>query len=310
MQRSWFHALLLVAVASPSAEVLPTAAPLPDAASATSRGVEPERPEVAQDTIVVRVGETSSSTITPGTQVTLPILVDPTESGTNVASIGVRVTWATDTMTYVSAVAGDFGSVTLNETDTAGGTLRANSFAAQGTTAAFTVLELTLESSGSQGTTTVRVEVEAIGDELGQSLISQVSTVSHELTIAESPDLWGDPSMDGAITALDALMCLSEVVGRALPPGADATACDVVPDGPSGTFTGLVTSLDALAVLVGQGFKLINITIKVNFIEDAKMISVRIQIREDLIAGWIFRIGLWHRPIQQFIRLFRKLQMQ
>ena len=68
------------------------------------------------------------------------------------------------------------------------------------------------------------------------------------LLIAAVAGLWGDANQDGAITALDALMCLSVAVELDLPEGADPALCDVAPDADAG-FDGTVTSRDALAIL-------------------------------------------------------------
>jgi hypothetical protein len=60
--------------------------------------------------------------------------------------------------------------------------------------------------------------------------------------------VWGDPSGDEVVSSLDALVCLSFVVGKEIPPGFSGALCDVAPDG-AGGFTGAVTALDALAIL-------------------------------------------------------------
>jgi hypothetical protein len=58
---------------------------------------------------------------------------------------------------------------------------------------------------------------------------------------------WGDATLSGAVGAADALVCLSQVVGRAANL-ADTSSCDVFPDG-EGTYTGRITAADALVLL-------------------------------------------------------------
>lgn len=67
------------------------------------------------------------------------------------------------------------------------------------------------------------------------------------LNVAVSVGVWGDANSDKLITALDALVCLSQVVGKDVSQF-DPTGCDVAPDD-GAAFNGTVTALDALAIL-------------------------------------------------------------
>jgi hypothetical protein len=89
--------------------------------------------------------------------------------------------------------------------------------------------------------------IEEITDPVQMSNLLPFLTSITPLHVTVSIGIWGDTNSDKLITALDALVCLSAVVGKDVsmfdPPG-----CDVAPD--SGTeFNGTVSALDALAIL-------------------------------------------------------------
>ena len=141
-------------------------------------------PAPADTIIAVMVGDSAASSITVGNQLTLPIVVDMSQAvGLDIASLQVKVTWSTSIVSYVSTTAGTFGSVTLNETDVATGTLLANLFNGTGTKESFRALLLTF-SGVSAGATAVEVEVTTAGNELGQSLLDKVTTRKHDVTVS------------------------------------------------------------------------------------------------------------------------------
>ena len=141
-------------------------------------------PAPADTIIAVMVGDSAASSITVGNQLTLPIVVDMSQAvGLDIASLQVKVTWSTSIVSYVSTTAGTFGSLTLNETDTASGTFIANLFNGTGTSESFEALTLTF-SGLAAGATAVEVEVTAAGNELGQSLLDKVTTRGHDITVS------------------------------------------------------------------------------------------------------------------------------
>jgi hypothetical protein len=137
------------------------------------------------DTIIaVMVGDSAASSITVGNQLKIPIVVDMSQAvDLDIASLQVKVTWSTSIVSYVSTTAGTFGSLTLNETDVATGTLLANLFNGTGTKESFRALLLTF-SGVSAGATAVEVEVTTAGNELGQSLLDKVTTRKHDVTVS------------------------------------------------------------------------------------------------------------------------------
>ena len=141
-------------------------------------------PAPADTIIAMMVGDSAASSITVGNQLTLPIVVDMSQAvGLDIASLQVKVTWSTSIVSYVSTTAGTFGSLTLNETDVATGTLLANLFNGTGTKESFRALLLTF-SGVSAGATAVEVEVTTAGNELGQSLLDKVTTRKHDVTVS------------------------------------------------------------------------------------------------------------------------------
>ncbi len=134
-------------------------------------------------TILVKPGSTTTSTIGVGDEVSLPVIVDMSGAGgLGIASFDIRLTWDTGVVGYLSSSAGSFGLVTINDSNAGSGELRAVGFAAADATATFTAFHVALQGSAS-GTTTVTVEVLAAGDELGTSLLPQVSTRDHTVTV-------------------------------------------------------------------------------------------------------------------------------
>ena len=130
------------------------------------------------------VGDSAASSVTVGNQLTLPIVVDMSQAlDLDIASLQVKVTWSSSIVSYVSATPGTFGSVTLNETDVATGTLLANLFNGAGTKESFRALLLTFRGV-SAGATAVEVEVTTAGTELGQSVLGNVTTRKHDVTVS------------------------------------------------------------------------------------------------------------------------------
>ena len=136
-----------------------------------------------QPGIRVQLGSSESITLSGGSQVDLPINVDMTRAGDlNIASIDIRVTWNTTNLSFVSASGGNFGSATINDTDSDNGIVRVVVFNATGTTDSFVVFNLSL-LGGAIGDSQVTVEVLAAGDELGQNIIGSLVAVDLTVTV-------------------------------------------------------------------------------------------------------------------------------
>ena len=141
-------------------------------------------PAPADTIIAVMVGDSSTSSITVGNQLALPIVVDMSKAvDLDIASLQVKVTWNASVVSYVSTTPGTFGSLTLNETDVATGTFLANLFNGTGTKESFRALLLTF-SGTSAGAAAVEVEVTTAGNELGQSVLDKVTTRKHDVTVS------------------------------------------------------------------------------------------------------------------------------
>lgn len=103
------------------------------------------------------------------------------------------------------------------------------------------------ESTEGGDTTTVAAVLEEVTDPVQFANLLPFLTGSTPLAVTVSVGIWGDTNSDKVITALDALVCLSAVVGKDVSQF-DPTGCDVAPDN-GAEFNGTVTALDALAIL-------------------------------------------------------------
>ena len=70
-----------------------------------------------------------------------------------------------------------------------------------------------------------------------------------------------------------------------------------------------VVTTEYPALFVRLSFQFGDLTIESDFFVDPEMPGIRIQIGNDLIAGWKFWVGRRHRPIEKFVGFFRQLQV-
>lgn len=112
----------------------------------------------------------------------------------------------------------------------------------------FTVALLWMTAVGEGGDSTDVAPVIEEATELGRfgDLLPYLTAVE-SLRVGVTTGVWGDPNKDKKVTALDALICLSHVVGKDVSQF-DPAACDVAPD-QGDVFIAKVTALDALAIL-------------------------------------------------------------
>jgi hypothetical protein len=71
-----------------------------------------------------------------------------------------------------------------------------------------------------------------------------------------------------------------------------------------------VTKTNCPAFSILPALQLVNPAIELDLFENPEMPCVRIQVRENLIAGWKCRERRGHRPVEKLVRLFRQLQVQ
>ena len=168
-----------------------------------------------------------------------------------IGSIAGRVTFDPAVVRVDSITAGSFGG-TL-ESNTA---MQADSgfvrFAlvqpSPGSESVVEFAKLWLTAVGQGGDSTdIAMVIEEVSDPVQFADLLPFHTGTTPLRVGVSTGIWGDPNRDRKVTALDALICLSGVVGKDVSQF-DLAACDVAPDN-GNSFTGRVTALDALAVL-------------------------------------------------------------
>ena len=103
--------------------------------------------EAAQQ-IVLRVGDPAASNVIPGQVIEIPIVVDMANAAPlSFAGVTFTLGWQPDKLTFVSASLGEFGAVTVNQTDSASGQLVVSGFDAAGTTATVQILTLSLKAN-------------------------------------------------------------------------------------------------------------------------------------------------------------------
>ena len=67
---------------------------------------------------------------------------------------------------------------------------------------------------------------------------------------------------------------------------------------------------DNPAFTILPAFQLVHPAMELNLLENPEVPCVRIQIRDNLIAGWKRRKGRGHRPVEKLVGVFRQLQVQ
>ncbi|MCP6719815.1 MAG: cohesin domain-containing protein [Patescibacteria group bacterium] len=135
-----------------------------------------EEENIPEGTVVIRAGETESVNIGTGDQLTVPVVVDASDIGNlSVASVDITLKWNPSVLRFVSTSQGEFGSLTINDSETGNGVIRAVTFNAEGTTQSFTMFEVKFQAESS-GMTNLDVTVNVVGDEFGINITSAASS--------------------------------------------------------------------------------------------------------------------------------------
>jgi len=141
-----------------------------------STNIPNKEENIPEGTVVIRVGETESVNVGVGEQLTVPVVVDTSDIGNlSVASVDITLRWDPSVLRFVSTSQGEFGSLTINDSETGNGLIRAVTFNAEGTTQSFTMFEVKFQAESS-GTTNLDVTVNVVGDELGTNITSAASS--------------------------------------------------------------------------------------------------------------------------------------
>ena len=165
-----------------SEKLNPTSAPIPvpklpePTAPGGDINIPTDEESVSEGTVVIRVGETESINIKVGDQLTVPVVVDVSEIGDlNIASMDITLKWDSSILRFVSTSQGEFGSLTINDSEAGDGIIRVATFSAEGTTQSFTMFEVEFQAENF-GMTNLDVTVNVVGDELGTNITSSVSS--------------------------------------------------------------------------------------------------------------------------------------
>lgn len=203
-------AVLLVSASLPAQETasprseriltLPTAAALVQAQPLASRTTASAVDGMIELQTVVEMVQR----VAPGTQVTIPVAVDPTGIvGADVASLSVNVSWDPAVLVFDSVHTAGFGTLTSNTASAATGSLSLSVFSVDGSTAPQTMANLHFTATGTVGGTVMLLEPTAMGNGAGASVLAQVFTSQSSICTA-APGLWGDVNDDAAANIIDA----------------------------------------------------------------------------------------------------------
>jgi len=192
-----------------------------------------------------------------GDTIKVPVWLDVSGSGQAAGWFDAGLSWDTTKVAFVEITGADWAGVfTPDLASVSQGTVSfvaTNPDGAENTdsTRAAELEMVILQAPGD--TTRIDLHVSSLLS-TGETDLSIGMSV-YDALLSTGVGMWGDASGDGSLTSLDALMCLTAVVGGLLPVGSDASACDVAPDldlnqdGEPESYDGTVTALDALAIL-------------------------------------------------------------
>jgi M6 family metalloprotease-like protein len=188
--------------------------------------------DTPEGTIVLKAGPEPSADVVPGGSLAVPILADMSAAdGLDLASMTFEVSWDPDRLTYSAATPGNFGTVTLNTTQTGSGLLTASISNPTGTTSDFTALNLSLTAGGTEGTTDLDLAVTVAGDESGQDITTAVSERGLSVCVGLG-GFWGDVTGDDTVNIIDAQQIARYSVGLPVTdPDRFLTHGDVTADG-------------------------------------------------------------------------------
>ncbi len=163
--------------------------------------------------IVLRVGDETTDAVVPGGRIDIPVDVDMSEAGgQDLANIQFDLAWDPTRLTYNETIPGNFGTVTVDETQTGAGLLAVEVSSTTGTTESFTAVSLALDAGATEGNTPITATVTAAAAENGSDILSSLSAEDLLLCIGIS-GLLGDASGDDAVDIVDAQQVARYSVG-------------------------------------------------------------------------------------------------
>ena len=189
---------------------------------------------LAAQTLVLNVGDSARVQVPPATKLTVPLKVDLTAAtGTNLASVQGRLTWAVSALTLDSVrAAGTAGwTVTANTDSAAAGIARVSSSGTAALAASGTIAALYFTAGASVGGTRLGIAPNAAENHIGQSVLSQLQWRALDACVAPS-GVWGDVNDDGVVNVIDAQQIARYSVGLSVANAAALAARgDVTADG-------------------------------------------------------------------------------
>lgn len=182
--------------------------------------------------ISINVGTTPSVQIAPGTKVTVPVVVDLSQAGSeDIASLQGGLSWNTARLVFDSlrlAVAG--WTLTQNTTAAGSGSVNFALFNSTALPATATIVNAYF-TAATEGGTRVQFLPTAAGNEAAQSILPKVRPGRMDVCVA-APGKWGDVTGDALVNIVDAQQVARHAVGLAVgDPTRIAATGDVTADG-------------------------------------------------------------------------------
>jgi alpha-tubulin suppressor-like RCC1 family protein len=157
-------------------------------------------------TVGVALGASSGLNAEPGSKVAVPILVDLAAAGNrNIASLQATIAWTAARLTFdsVRVAPGLDWTVTANTTQATGGTVVVSAFGTSALPASGPVATLYYTAGTVAGGTRLTLQVDAAGNEAGQSIGSLVMPRAAAVCVAPT-GTYGDTNNDATVNIIDA----------------------------------------------------------------------------------------------------------
>jgi hypothetical protein len=180
------------------------------------------------------VGDSARVFAAPGAKLAVPLKVDLAAAGSaNFAALQAGLAWGAARLTFDSLrVASSTGfSLTANTASASSGSATFNAFGASALSASGALATAYFTAGSAAGGTKLLLTPTAAGNDLGQSVLSLLTTRNLDVCVTPST-VWGDVTDDGAVNVLDAQQIARASVGLTV---GNATAVttrgDVTADG-------------------------------------------------------------------------------
>ncbi|HYV96980.1 MAG TPA: dockerin type I repeat-containing protein [Gemmatimonadaceae bacterium] len=182
--------------------------------------------------IAVNAGSATVSNVTPGTKLTVPIVVDLTNAGAlNIASLASGITWGTARLTFDSIKVANGWTFSANTASAGSGSVSFTASNGTSLPATATVVNAFFTATAGTGGTRVVLAPTAAANQAAQSVLLSMRPRALDVCVANFAK-WGDVNDDGSVDIIDAQQVARFSVGLSVTnPTALAQRGDVTADG-------------------------------------------------------------------------------